>query len=469
MRNKIIFSFYFLCLSFVLCVSAYASDGSVIRQLEPFNRHDRILILAPHPDDETIGCAGIIQKARAAKARIKVVYLTNGDHNEFAFIVYEKRMTFRKGEFLYMGEVRKQESRRAMDFLGLKDKGLVFLGYPDFGTFTMFRRYWQQKRPFRTLLTRVQKVPYKDSPSFDASYSSENILEDLKRQVLSFRPNKIFVSHPADVNSDHKSFYLFLEVALADLRFFMRRPKVYPYLIHHSGWPLPRHYHPDLILTPPERFQNSSISWVQAGLNREETENKANATLCYRSQTASSAFYLLAFARENELFGDYPELDLRPKISESLPEISATSVINLFRGINDYYAGRSQRYKAQAEDKAQGVYSLKDGALLISIKKAGGLGINSSVRIYLFGYNYGTPFAYMPKVCIIAQGSNFKAFDKNKVIRPPGIILTRTRDEMLLKIPLEVLGEPDFVIAQIQGHAAVLPADVTGFRKILIR
>jgi LmbE family N-acetylglucosaminyl deacetylase len=103
---------------------------------------DRILILAPHPDDETIACAGIIQAAIDAGAQVRVVYLTNGEHNQFAFIVYEKRIPFRKNEFIHLGQVRRKEAVAAMRLLGLSQERLIFLGYPDFGTFSIFSRHW---------------------------------------------------------------------------------------------------------------------------------------------------------------------------------------------------------------------------------------------------------------------------------------------------------------------------------------
>ena len=55
------------------------------------SNNDRILILAPHPDDETIGTGGIIQEALRLNIPIKVVYFTNGDNNEVSFIIYERR------------------------------------------------------------------------------------------------------------------------------------------------------------------------------------------------------------------------------------------------------------------------------------------------------------------------------------------------------------------------------------------
>ena len=42
-------------------------------------RFDRVLVLAPHPDDETIGCGGTIARWAAQGADIEVVVLTDGE------------------------------------------------------------------------------------------------------------------------------------------------------------------------------------------------------------------------------------------------------------------------------------------------------------------------------------------------------------------------------------------------------
>lgn len=39
---------------------------------------ERILVLAPHPDDEVVGCAAAIMRARGRGARVFVLYLTTG-------------------------------------------------------------------------------------------------------------------------------------------------------------------------------------------------------------------------------------------------------------------------------------------------------------------------------------------------------------------------------------------------------
>ena len=60
-----------------------------------------ILVLAPHPDDEVVACAATIGRARAAGARVAVVFLTHGclgrdtlwpwDRNRYEAIVARRR------------------------------------------------------------------------------------------------------------------------------------------------------------------------------------------------------------------------------------------------------------------------------------------------------------------------------------------------------------------------------------------
>ena len=42
------------------------------------NKKSKILIISPHPDDEVIGCGGIIAKAKAAGSKLNVLYVTTG-------------------------------------------------------------------------------------------------------------------------------------------------------------------------------------------------------------------------------------------------------------------------------------------------------------------------------------------------------------------------------------------------------
>lgn len=440
-----------------------------INALEPIENSDRILILAPHPDDETIGCAGIIQQALKKKASLHILYLTNGDHNQFAFMVYEKRLTFRKGEFIHMGRVRRNEALYAMKLLGLNENNLIFLGYPDFGTFIIFRDFWNRDKPYKSLLTRVLSVPYREDFSFGALNIGENIVQDLKEVLKKYRPNKIFVSHPADLNFDHKALYLFLEIALADLHEDLPRPKIYYYLVHWKTWPLPRRYHPELSLTPAKEFKDSQLRWHTYELSSEELEKKHQAILCYKSQTESSAFYLLSFARKNELFSDYPENigtcgNFRLPKSNQIPlkenHLPFFDLSRMFSGSmpHDFTAtGLSDSY------------GLEDNLFLIHIDKDKDLDSRLRTLMYLFGYSYKTPFGQMPKIRVVTKCKNFKIFNSRKMINPKGVILELKPSELILKIPLDMLGNPDFVLVSINGYLKAPNADSIGFRKINIK
>ena len=90
---------------------------------------DRILILAPHPDDETLGfAAAVIQLAAAAHIPLKIVYLTYGDFNKWSFTLYRHSPVFRPETMRAMGEVRRTEALAAAQVLGLAPENLAFSG-----------------------------------------------------------------------------------------------------------------------------------------------------------------------------------------------------------------------------------------------------------------------------------------------------------------------------------------------------
>ena len=47
----------------------------------PSSAQDRLLVVAPHPDDETIAAGGLIQSALHAGAAVRVLFATDGDNN----------------------------------------------------------------------------------------------------------------------------------------------------------------------------------------------------------------------------------------------------------------------------------------------------------------------------------------------------------------------------------------------------
>jgi len=227
---------------FVLTGSSSQPPVAVTQPLQ-FGSGDRVLILAPHPDDESLATDGVIQQAIAMGLPVRVVFLTYGDANQWSFALYRKRPELGSVAVEGMGLVRQNEALAATALLGLKPDNGTFLGYPDLGTLAIFGRHWRDQPPLRAVLSRATAVPYASALSPGAPYKGEQILGDLETVLRQFRPTVVFMSHSADHNPDHEALYLFTRVALWDLSGEIQ-PRLSPYLVHYPRWPEPRGAHP---------------------------------------------------------------------------------------------------------------------------------------------------------------------------------------------------------------------------------
>lgn len=430
-------------------LSSSACFAQDFQPLPSFSKADRILIMAPHPDDESIGAGGVIQEALKAGAKVRVLYFTNGDHNELAFIVYEKRIVFRQGEFVHMGEVRRKEAISAMKSLGLTEEDLVFLGYPDFGTMEIFTKYWQTPRPFRDALTRISEVPYQECFSPGASYTGESILNDIEKVIAGFKPTKIFVSHPSDLNRDHRALYLFTRIALWELESAVPEPGLFPYLIHAVDWPEPRGFHPDLVLEPPQILRDSGIFWRELKLTEEEANVKNQAITFYKSQIEAAPPYLFSFARKNELFGDYPDVKVEPRQAETIqwqeiekypPDFCISSVS----------------------------FAREGGDLLIKLSLTRHIDENFGASLFLAGYGSGKNFAAMPKIAVDIGPEGLHIKDKKRVLFSSNTRLSREGKTLFLKIPMLLLGDPDYLLAHFETTDKGLLLDDASWRVISV-
>jgi len=53
---------------------------------------DRTLVIAPHPDDESIAAGGLLQRAIAAGGEVRVVFVTDGDNNPWPLRYLKKKL-----------------------------------------------------------------------------------------------------------------------------------------------------------------------------------------------------------------------------------------------------------------------------------------------------------------------------------------------------------------------------------------
>lgn len=126
----------------------------------------RILVLAPHPDDEAIGCGGAMLYHAQRGNEVDVVFLTSGEKGGHGRSAAE---TVR---------VREAEARRAGAIL--RARRLEFWRLPDGGI-----------RPTRSAVERLQ------------------------RKLADFQPDIVFVTHERETHRDHRAAVRLLRVALA--------------------------------------------------------------------------------------------------------------------------------------------------------------------------------------------------------------------------------------------------------------
>jgi hypothetical protein len=87
--------------------------------------------------------------------------------------------------------------------------------------------------------------------------------------------------------------------------------------------------------------------------------------------------------------------------------------------------------------------------------------------IYLFGYSNTVAFAQMPKIRIITKYKSYKVFDGKKLLKSAAAGLELNKNEMILKVPLQLLGEPEFVLASVKTFSGISSVDTAAFRKII--
>jgi N-acetyl-1-D-myo-inositol-2-amino-2-deoxy-alpha-D-glucopyranoside deacetylase len=92
-----------------------------------------VVVVAPHPDDESIAAGGLIQNAIANGASVSVVFVTDGDNNPWPQRVAERRVIIGAGERERWGRRRREESVAALKILGVDGASIRRLSFRDLG------------------------------------------------------------------------------------------------------------------------------------------------------------------------------------------------------------------------------------------------------------------------------------------------------------------------------------------------
>lgn len=148
---------------------------------------ERVIVIAPHPDDETLGCGGTIKLLSEAGKKVKVVFLTSGDKAAGPDLPSSAKMTGKRWRTLLgkalreSGKIsagkhvteyalsREEEAEEALKVLGVRD--YEFLRFPD----------------------RELHEVYED------------VLSVLLKKAREFMPDTVYTPSPVEVNPDHRT------------------------------------------------------------------------------------------------------------------------------------------------------------------------------------------------------------------------------------------------------------------------
>jgi len=271
--------------------------SEIYPRLAPARRNDRILIVAPHIDDEAISAGGYAVDAIANGAEVYVVYLTAGDCNRFSARLLHRTLEPTASNYLSVGKTRIAEAKTAMKILGIPPDHFFVLGYPDRGLRAMVDN---PKAIVRSRGTRAHEVPYDDALSPGSEYRIENAINDLKQVIELARPTTVIAPVPFDMHTDHAATAEIVDFALDELQWKATR---LGYLVH-SRRMKPLMNTPTRALLPPTRLKQ--FSWATYPLSDRVKQIKTDMLMTYKSQRPYVFLLRNAFVRRNELFFVYP-------------------------------------------------------------------------------------------------------------------------------------------------------------------
>jgi len=124
------------------------------------NQKTKLLVISPHPDDEALGCGGLIGKCLKEKTRVFILYISVGDSRQLVTKSTKEN-------------VRLQEIRAVKKFTKAETK-IVFKG---------------------AQFCRLDTVPQKD------------LIETIEDVIEKFKPTIITIPSSSSYNQDHRAVY----------------------------------------------------------------------------------------------------------------------------------------------------------------------------------------------------------------------------------------------------------------------
>ena len=247
---------------------------------------------------------GLIQRVIETGGKVKVVFMTNGDGFPEG-VEKEDHITHPTAKnYTRYGEERRLEAMKAVTTLGLKERDVTFLGFPDGGLSYLRLKYRLHPVAFRSPFTMRNRPPAFEIIVPRTDYCGEDLTREIQRVLVEFRPNLVAVTPAEDWHPDHNATYYFVKEALRRLTGVHPdiKPIVLTFLIHYEQWPVDQGAGTRAHLMPPADFPDQGKQWISFDLKPGEVTTKAKAILQYHTQMLVMGRFLMSFARSNELF-----------------------------------------------------------------------------------------------------------------------------------------------------------------------
>ena len=160
------------------------------------------MMIAPHPDDESLAAGILLQKAVAAGASVRVIYATDGDDNPWPQRALERKWRLNAADRKRWGRLRRREAISALETLGLRAADARFLGLPDQG------------------LTRL------------LLHDCRATAARIARMIADWSPTHLLLPSTADTHPDHSALAVLLRFAMPDFLMLGRGRMRLSYLVH---------------------------------------------------------------------------------------------------------------------------------------------------------------------------------------------------------------------------------------------
>lgn len=147
---------------------------------ETLTQWGRTLVVAPHPDDESLGCGGAIALLRQQQRPVHVLFVSDGSmsHPQSKKYTTEARSA-----------LREQEAKNALGYLKVASSDITFLRLPD---------------------TRVPTAPN----SGERSAYFDKAVERVQQCLEATHPDTVLVPWRRDPHGDHRATWQLLRAAV---------------------------------------------------------------------------------------------------------------------------------------------------------------------------------------------------------------------------------------------------------------